>query len=278
MFEVMTALITPFLSDGTIDYDGLGNIIDDQLRQGCQGFIVCGTTSEAPTLSELEKFTILSYVIQRNKHRVPLWFGCGTNNTQQTIQLCLKAQSYDIDGLLVVTPYYNKPSQEGMYQHFKAVSDAVFKDIMIYNVPSRTGTEITYETLRRLLIDCEHIKALKHASNAFEIVRKILEEFPNFKIYSGEDGSFEEGQRIGMCGLISVMSHHNMRDIIDYLEEPTQDGLERLYACAYHTFMESSPSPIKYMMAKKGLCHNVLRLPLCTVSDSTAQKLDVFLT
>ena len=153
MFEVMTALVTPFYEDGSIDYGSLGKIIDDQLKQGCQGFIVCGTTAEAPTLSEQEKFSILSFVIQRTQHTIPLWFGCGSNDTQQTIQMCLKAQSYDIDGLLVVTPYYNKPSQEGLYQHFKAISDVVFKDIMLYNVPSRTGVEISYETLKRLLLD-----------------------------------------------------------------------------------------------------------------------------
>lgn len=278
MFSVMTALITPFLENGEVDYPSLGGIIQDQLQQGCQGFIVCGTTAEAPTLSEPEKFSILSFVIQQVKHRVPIWFGCGSNHTKQTIQLCLKAQSYDIAGFLIVTPYYNRPSQEGIYQHYKAISDAVFKDIMLYNVPSRTGVDITYETLRRLLTDCENIKALKHATNALDIIKKIHHEFPDFMIYSGEDGSFVEGRKAGMNGLISVMSHINMRDILDYLHDPSSEKLEDLYACAYHTFLESSPAPIKYMLCKRGLCQNNLRLPLCPVGEDTEKKLDDFLS
>lgn len=278
MFKIMTALVTPFNKHGDIDYPSLAKIIEDQINQGCQGFIVCGTTSEAPTLSEQEKFSILSFVIHQTKHRVPLWFGCGTNDTKQTIQLCLKAQAYDIQGLLIVTPYYNKPSQEGLYQHFKAISDAVFKDIMVYNVPSRTGIEISYETLRRLIMECPNIKSLKHASHAFDIVQKIHEEFPEFEIYSGEDGSFEEGKQMGMCGLISVMSHYNMKEIIAYEQNPDKQTLEKLYETAYYTFMESSPAPIKYMLFKQGLCDNVLRLPLCPISKETAQKIDEYMS
>lgn len=278
MFKVMTALITPFQENGEVDYPSLAKIIDDQIKQGCAGFIVCGTTSEAPTLSEQEKFSILSFVIQQTKHQVEIWFGCGTNNTKETIQLCKKAQCYDIDGLLIVTPYYNKPSQEGLYRHFKSIDDEVFKDIMIYNVPSRTGVEMQYQTLRQLLLNCKHIKALKHASHAFDIIRKIHEEFPDFAMYSGEDGSFMDGKQVGMIGLISVMSHVNIQEIIKYLQNPTDEKLEALYICAYHTFIDASPAPIKYMLAKKDMCKNILRLPLCTVNESTAQKLDAYLT
>lgn len=278
MFKMMTALITPFTNEGDVDYDSLGKIIEDQLQQGCEGFIVCGTTAEAPTLSEEEKFSILSFVISQTNHQVPLWFGCGTNDTRETIRLCLRAQDYDIQGFLIVTPYYNKPSQEGLYRHYKAISDAVFKDIMVYNVPSRTGVEITYETLRRLLLNCDHIKALKHASHAFDIIIRLHEEFPSFAMYSGEDGSFEEGMQAGMCGLISVMSHYNMQRLINYVRNPHESKLEKLYLDAYYTFMEASPAPIKYILEKKGLCENILRLPLCAVSSETSKKLDAYLS
>lgn len=277
MFKVYTALITPFHEDKSIDYESLDSIIEDQLDQGCDGFIVCGTTAESPVLSEEEKFHILNFVIMKTKHRIPIWFGCGSNATAKTIKLAQRAEQYDIDGLLIVTPYYNKPSQGGLFEHFKAIHDVTKLPIMLYNVPSRTGVSLQYETIRNLILKCPRITALKQASDDFETVRKLCDEFPDFQCFSGEDGSFKEGWNHGMCGLISVMSHYNLKAIKDYVVQPTDLDKEALYEFAHYCFLQSSPSTIKYMLSKKGLCKSVVRLPLVELTLENKKEIDSYL-
>lgn len=277
-FSIMTALITPFKGNGNIDYDALGALIDEQIKDGVDGFIVCGTTAETPALKEQERFDILRYVIERSAHRVELWFGCGTNATRDTLRLVKKASYYDIDGVLLVTPYYNKPSQQGLYTHFKTIADAVDIDIMLYQVPSRCGVAMEERTMLRLFQDCPNIKALKYASDDYALVQRLHEQAPHIRILSGEDKTFMKGMDKGICGLVSVMSNYALDVIKAYIHEPTAQHLAYLEQLAALTFLECSPSAVKYMMSKEKKCQNVLRLPLVPLSIPAKRQIDAFLS
>lgn len=274
----MVALITPFTKTNDVDYDALKVIIGRLMQEGVDGFIVCGTTAETPTLSVEERFSILSFVEQETKHQVAIWFGCGSNDTQTTIQLCKEAQNHDIDGVLLVTPYYNRPSQEGIYQHFYTIAHSIQTDIMLYNIPSRCCVELQASTIIRLLDSCDNIKALKQASRDMECVRIVKEQYPAFLIYSGEDGFLDEGMDAGMDGIISVMGHCNLPLINAFLLGNRNDNQmrKRLNMEASLVFMEPSPSCIKYLLSKKGECRNHLRLPMTCICDHTKAILDEY--
>lgn len=277
-FKIMTALITPFKGNGKIDYDALGNLIDEQMKQGVDGFIVCGTTAETPALKEHERFDILRYVIERTKHTVELWFGCGTNVTRETLRLVKKASYYDIDGVLLVTPYYNKPSQQGLYSHFRLIADAVDVDIMLYQVPSRCGVAMEERTMLRLFQDCPNIKALKYASNDYEMIERLHAQAPNIRIFSGEDKTFMKGIGKGICGLVSVMSNYALEAIKTYIKDCNREQLAYIEQLAALTFLECSPSAVKYMLSKDKKCQNVLRLPLVPLSIPSKRQIDAFLS
>lgn len=276
-FQVMTALITPFKTNGKIDYSALGNLIREQLEEGIQGFIVCGTTAETPTLKEHEKFDILSYVIEQVNDRVPIWFGCGTNNTKETLRLVKKASYYDISGLLLVTPYYNKPSQNGLYMHFQTIAHSTDMNIMLYQVPGRCGVHFEERTLVRLFKECPNITALKHASDDYELIAHLHQQFPHIQLYSGEDKTFMKGIDQGLSGLVSVMSNFRLSAIRAYLCQPDAAHAAYLEQLSALTFLESSPAAIKYMLAKEGKCQNILRLPLVPLSHGAAKQIDAFL-
>lgn len=280
MKEILSALITPFQQDGSIDFHALAQIISQQLQDGVDGFIVCGTTAEVPTLTKEEKIEILDFVIAQTKRRVPIWFGCGSNCTRNAIANCKEVEHKDIAGVLLVTPYYNRPSQEGIYTHFMEIAKHTSLHIMLYNIPSRTGCELEEETLLRLLEHTHNIVALKHASKRLDIVTHTLEKFPSFKIYSGEDGYFVEGFACGICGIVSVMSHIVLPTMKRFVEEGCLDAhvQDVLYACAYHVFLEASPAPLKYIMSQQQRSLNTLRLPMVSVSDKTAHTLDEWMT
>lgn len=275
MQELMTALITPFQKDGEVDYPALKALVRQQLNEGCDGFIVCGTTAETPTLTHAERMKILKLVLAETNGKAQVWYGCGSNHTEAAIAACKEASTYAISGVLLVTPYYNRPSQEGIYQHFKKINDNCDVDIMLYNIPSRTGSTLQVETLKRLINDCTHIRALKHASDDLQLVKDIVQQYPNFRIYSGEDGLFEEGFEAGMCGLISVMSHVAMKPLKAFLQNQ-KDEKKRAFLkeCATMTFLDASPAPVKYMMSKQGRCANVLRLPMVPVTQDKQEILD----
>lgn len=268
MAKVMVALITPFTKENEIDYDALTKIVKRLMKEGCDGFIVCGTTAETPTLKEGERYAVLQHVISVVQGDCEVWFGCGRNCTRDTIRLIRKAQKYDIDGVLVVTPYYNKPSQRGLYEHYHAIAKSIPQPIMLYNVPSRCGVELEYETIRRLVHEHKNIIGLKQASKDLETVRRLKKEFPQFQIYSGEDGYFDEGIDAGMDGLISVMGHFNLEKIKTFLEEGRVNNVlkKTLVQEAALSFCDASPAPIKYILSRNQECENILRLPLCPIS------------
>lgn len=268
MQKVMVALITPFTKENEVDYDALTKIVKRLMREGCDGFIVCGTTAETPTLREAERYAVLQHVLSIVQGNCEVWFGCGRNCTRDTIRLIRKAQKYAIDGVLVVTPYYNKPSQRGLYEHYHAIASAIDSNIMLYNVPGRCGVELQYDTIRKLVYEHKNIVGLKQASHDLDTVIKLKKEFPLFKIYSGEDGYFDEGFDVGMDGLISVMGHFNMEKLQRFIKEGRKDNRLRkeLYKEASLTFCDASPAPVKYLLSRKKECENILRLPMCTIN------------
>ncbi|MEG2544041.1 MAG: 4-hydroxy-tetrahydrodipicolinate synthase [Longicatena sp.] len=280
MNKVMVALITPFKSDNSIDYLALDNLIERLIQEGCDGFIVCGTTAETPTLTHDERIQVLHHVIQVVNTRVPLYYGCGTNATKSSIEAIQEVEHLCLQGVLLVTPYYNRPTQEGLFQHFKTIAKSVNCPIMLYDIPSRTSSCLHYDTIRRLICECPNIVALKYASTDFEMIKKIKEEFPNFYIYSGEDAYIDESADALMDGLISVMAHLVLPKIKIFLDEDRIDNCTRkeINKMAYYTFIEASPAPIKYMLSKRGECNNIVRLPLVTCSMHAQEKIDAYMT
>ena len=276
-FQIMTALITPFQTNGVIDYPALDKLIQQQIDQGVDGLIVCGTTAETECLSEHERFDVLRWIQYRTKGKVPIWFGCGTNNTQETLRLVSKASYYDIAGVLLVTPYYNKPSQEGLYMHFKTIANQTNIPIMLYQVYGRCGVQFEEETIIRLFEECDQIVALKHASDDYALIERLHRRFPNKQLYSGEDKTFYQGIGKGLSGLISVMSNAFLtqikEDLIDLDEQKQSDLIRR----AEISFLECSPSAIKYILHQKGICENALRLPLVPISKQAEHQIDAFL-
>ena len=276
----MVALITPFHADGSIDYMSMARLIRRLLKEGCDGFIVCGTTAETPTLRKEERRQILRFVISQVKGKAAIYYGCGSNDTLATIAACKEVEKEAIDGVLLVTPYYNKPSQEGLYRHFSAISQATTLPIMLYQVPARCGVAMEAETIIRLAHDHETIKALKFASSDFALIRKVKENC-DLTIYSGEDEMLLEGLEEGMQGIISVSAHlilPQIKKLMEQYEQSCIDPLLHLQIKAYarHLFMESSPAPLKYLLSKREECENVLRLPLVGVSAQTQKTLDAF--
>ncbi len=275
-FQVMTALITPFQKNGSIDYDALDRLIDEQLALAADGLIICGTTAETPCLKEHERFDLLRWIIHRVNHRTQLWFGCGINQTKETIRLVQKAANYDIDGVLLVTPYYNKPSQAGLYAHFAAIAENCEMPIMLYQVPSRCGVRFEASTLIKLFQNYPNITALKHADNDYELIQALHEQFPRIAFYSGEDKTFYEGINKGLSGLISVMSNAFLTEMKQYLKQPSQVQMDTLKQIADMVFLECSPSAIKYILSRQGKCENILRLPLVPLSTDAETVIDDF--
>lgn len=276
-FQIMSALVTPFTSRGKIDYEALGKMVDDQLACGVAGFIVCGTTGEAATMKEYERFDVLRFVIDRTHHQVEIWFGCGTNHTKETLSLVKKAANYDIDGLLLVTPYYNKPSQQGLYRHFQTIADSTDLSIMLYEVAARCGVAFEAETLAKLFRDCPNITALKYAGHDYATMASLHEHYPEIRLYSGEDATFYEGMDCGFSGVISVMSNVYLKEMKEYVQTRSEQLRHYLQQVAALCFLECSPSAIKYMLHREGKCENALRLPLVPISAAAMQMIDAFM-
>lgn len=276
-FKILTALITPFDNNKNIDYCSLRKIIRQQLNQKVDGFIVCGTTAEVSCLEVYERFDILRFVLNEVKQKVPVWFGCGSNHTLNTLHMVKKASYYNIAGVLLVTPYYNKPSQQGLYEHFSTIAKSTDLNIMLYQVPSRCGVYFEKETLRMLFQECNNIVALKHACDDYDIIDDLQKEFQQISFYSGEDNSFHLGIEKGISGLISVASHFDLQVIQKFIQTRDEELLKIIVDVANHVFLECSPSAIKYILMKRNCCNNILRLPLVPISNENAKKIDEFL-
>ena len=275
------ALITPFKEDGSVDYDALLRLVDYQLENGTDFLCVLGTTAETPTLTKEEKEKVKRTIIDRVNGRLPILLGVGSNSTQAVVDSVKNDDMTGVDALLVVVPYYNKPSQEGIYQHYKAVAEATDLPIVLYNVPGRTGVNMTAETTLRLANDFENIVAIKEASGNIAQMDEIIKNKPEgFDVISGDDGITFPLITLGAVGVISVLGNAFPREF----SRMTQLALEGDYVNAlpiHHQFAEmcnllfvdGNPAGVKAMLSIMGMIENKLRLPLVPARQVTCEKL-----
>ena len=271
-----TALVTPFTADGAVDIKALGELVEYNISNGIDFLCILGTTAEAATLSTAEQAQVRMTLVSRIEGRVPVLLGFGGNDTGH-MAARLKRESFaGVDALLIVTPYYNKPSQEGLYRHYRALSEASPLPIVLYNVPSRTGVNMQAETTLRLARDCRNIVGIKEASGNIEQISAILAGRPRgFRVLSGDDKLTLQLMRLGADGVISVVANeypaaitdlvHSAKDR-DYAAAEAIDS--RLAPCYDLLFREGNPTGIKALLSLRGRCSNVLRLPLVPATDA----------
>lgn len=263
---VITALITPFLN-GKVDYSSLEKLVRFQLQEGIQGFVINGTTAESPTLTEAERKSIFKFVREIVGSGYPLIMGTGSNSTAKTIEESREAEKIGADAILVVVPYYNKPPQRGLLEHFKAVADATTIPNILYNVPSRTITFLELETIKKL---SEHpnILGIKEASGNIELDRSIRQQCgESFLLLSGDDGTYDEFMSAGGNGVISVASHILPKVMLDGKASENRELIDLL-------FVEANPIPVKKALHLMGLIQSPeCRLPLVTLSETNTERL-----
>ncbi len=268
-----TALITPF-KNGSLDEKAFRDLVDWQIAEGTNGLVPVGTTGESPTLSHDEHMQVVEWCVEQARGRVPVIAGAGSNSTKEAIGLAQHAEKAGADGVLVVTPYYNKPTQEGLYQHFKAINDAIGIPIIMYNIPSRSVIDISVDTMKRLY-ELKNIAGVKDATaNMARVSQQRAALGPDFNQLSGEDITALGFMAHGGHGCISVTSNVAPRLCAqfqsaclrgDYAAALTlQDKLAPLHI---NLFVETSPAPIKYGMSLIGRCENLLRLPMVPATD-----------
>jgi 4-hydroxy-tetrahydrodipicolinate synthase len=278
---VYTALITPFL-DGQVDFKSLENLVEHQLTQGIQGFVVCGTTGESATLTEEEQLQILDFVCKKVDKKVPILFGSGSNSTEKTIQLSQKACDYPIDGLLVVVPYYNKPPQEGLIAHFTKVADSVSKPVVLYNVPGRTVTALSPESIIQLA-QHKNIVAIKEADSDLNNFSKYKNQVPDdFGLLSGDDESCVNFCTLGGHGVISVCSHIAPQKMVHWInrarekDASVRDEFRQQHLWIQSLYISSNPIPTKYALQQRGLIRSdEVRLPLVTMNQTLKDRQDL---
>ncbi|MEW9501250.1 4-hydroxy-tetrahydrodipicolinate synthase [Jeotgalibacillus marinus] len=266
---VSTAMVTPFTDQGTIDFELTTNLVNYLLENGTDSLVVGGTTGESPTLSIDEKTALFKHVVDVVNGRVPVIAGTGSNNTQGSIDLSQKAATAGVDALMLVAPYYNKPNQEGLYQHFAAIAKAVDLPIMIYNIPGRSAVNIMPATIKRLA-QIDNIVAVKEASGNLDQMTDILSNTgDDFLVYSGDDGLTLPLLAIGGHGIVSVTSHiagNEMQQMIAAFKEGRfkEAALlhQQLLPLTRALFAQPNPAPVKVALADKGVSCGGLRLPL----------------
>jgi 4-hydroxy-tetrahydrodipicolinate synthase len=285
---VTTAMITPFHSDGSVDFDGLHRNTRHQIENGINGLLPLGTTGEAPTLSEDEKEQVVRTVIEEARgagSNVKIMVGVGTNSTNKTIYNAQQAQAWGADALLVVTPYYNKPTQEGILAHFAAVCGETDLPVVVYNIKGRTGTNIETSTLKNMAANNEQVIAVKEASGDILQMIDVLAQIPDLVVYSGDDGLTFPLLALGGQGVISVVSNLLPKQVVEMVNATLDGDLElarklhfQLMPIFKAAFIETNPAPIKYAMQKIGLAAGPLRLPLVEIRPASRSALDEVLT
>ena len=275
------ALITPFTSDGNVDYKSLTRLVEYQIDNGADFLCILATTSEAPCLSAEEKEKVKQLVIEVNRGRLPLLMGCGGNNTKAIVEELKNSDWRGIDGVLSVCPYYNKPSQEGLYQHFKAIAEASPLPVVLYNVPGRTGVNLKAETTVRLANDCENIIAIKEASGSLEQVDEIIKNKPaRFDVISGDDALTFSMVASGAAGSISVIGNALPKEVSRMIRLEFKGEYEAARTIHHRftelyslLFIDGNPAGVKALLHEMGFIENVLRLPLVPTRITTLQKM-----
>lgn len=279
--RIGTAMATPFSSSGLIDYEKTGQLIEHLIGSGSDSIIVCGTTGESPALSRTEKKELIQFTVKTANGRVPIIAGCGTNNTAQSIELVKDAELCGADGIMLVTPYYNKPDQKSMYAHFAAIAQAAGLPVLLYNVPGRSAVNLLPETVIALAA-IDNIRAVKEASGSLGQMAAIIKGTPDdFQVYSGDDSLTLPLLSIGGSGVISVASHiagSEMQQMIAAYEQGETKKAAQMHLALQPLFdvlfSAPNPLPLKYALAKKGLASAAVRLPLTALDMQDQQKID----
>lgn len=276
----VTALVTPFDRDGEVDLKALSRLVHWQVEQGIDGLLACGCTGEAATLKESERLEVVKTVLEAADGKVPVMAGTGTNGTSSTIDLSLKVSDLGVDGLLLITPYYNKPTAEGQLRHFTAVADAVDLPVYVYNVPGRTGASIEVSTAAKL---SEHprIAGIKDAAGSAERVTALRGSCAHgFSVLSGDDPIAMAQAALGADGVVSVTSNVAPAEMSELMEVARGGDLERarvlqqrLYPVFKALFLQTNPIPVKCALSMKDMIDNSLRLPLVPLAEALRPRL-----
>ena len=281
----VVALVTPFDVQGQIKEDELKKLIDWHIENKTDGILICGTTGESATLSHSEHRKIIKLAVTHANKRIPIVAGCGSNSTQEALDLTAYVKEVGADYSLVITPYYNRPTQEGLYQHFKKIADSVNIPIIIYNVPSRTGSNILPETVARIYKDCKNIIGIKEASGSLDQITKIMTLVDDkFLLFSGSDEINLPILSIGGTGAISVVAHmlpKATQDLVTNFLEGNLAEAKRLQLYLYDIikalFIETNPIPVKTALGLMKMIATNMRLPLCKMSADSLDKLKIIL-
>lgn len=271
--SVLTAMVTPFDRKGNVDFEATTRLVEYLINNGTEGLVVCGTTGESPTLTTEEKLAIFKHVVSVVNKRVPVIAGTGTNNTKASIDMTEQAEAIGVDGIMAVAPYYNKPSQEGLYEHYKAIAESTSLPVMIYNIPGRSSVNIQPKTIIRLA-EIENITSVKEASGNLDAFTEIIANTPDdFILYSGDDGLTLPALSIGAVGVISVASHvigNEMSKMVNLFKEghlkEAASMHQKLLPVMRTLFIAPSPAPVKAALQMKGLDVGSVRLPIIPLS------------
>ncbi len=278
----MVALVTPFTAKGSkVDEKKLRELVEFHIKNGTSGIVPCGTTGESPTLSFEEHDRVIEIVVEQVRKRVPVIAGTGANSTEEAIMLTKHAAKVGADASLQVSPYYNRPTQKGLYEHFKAIARAVDIPIILYNIASRTGVNIEPETMAEIARDCKNIVGVKESSGNLEQMARIKALCPKtFDLISGDDGLTLPLLSIGGVGIISVVGNIVPKDVASLVSEFEKGNIKNAQKMHYQLlplvkamFIETNPIPVKTAMGLMGIIEPDLRLPMCAMSDANLEKL-----
>lgn len=278
------ALITPFKEDGTIDFESLGELVEFQADNGVDYLVVMGTTGESATLTWDEKEQVIEQVIEVNKGRLPIVLGIGGNYTESVIDRIKRHNLSNIDAILSVAPYYNKPTQEGFYQHYKAIAQSTDKPIILYNVPGRTAKNMLPKTVIRLANDFKNIIAVKEAGNNMQQYHELIKNKPeDFLVISGDDDLALGTTLAGGSGVISVIGQAYPKEFSVMIKLGLEGNVKEAYQIHYklmdivnYIFEENNPAGIKAVLSKKKLCNTNVRLPLVEATEELQAKISYF--
>jgi 4-hydroxy-tetrahydrodipicolinate synthase len=274
------ALVTPF-RNGKVDEAKLRELVELHAASGTDGLVPCGTTGESPTLTHDEHKRVVEIVTETARKRMKVLAGTGSNSTREAIELTQHAERAGADGALVVNPYYNKPTQEGLYRHFRAVAESVAFPIVVYNIQSRTAVNIETSTMVRLVTDVRNIKGVKEASGSLDQMSQVVAACgPGFSVLSGDDNLTLPLMAVGGHGVISVIANIVPRETADMVHAALDNDIKRarelhhrLFPLARAAFLETNPIPIKEAMAMAGMLEPEFRLPMCRMSDANRESL-----
>jgi 4-hydroxy-tetrahydrodipicolinate synthase len=277
---VYTALITPF-KDGEVDFDALGKLIENQYKAGINGIVPCGTTGESPTLSHEEHEQIIEFCVKQTKGKMKILAGTGSNSTAEAIRFTQFAQKVGCDGALIVAPYYNKPTQKGLYLHFKEVADTVDIPIVLYNIMSRASVNIEPATIAKLCADCKNVVGVKEASGFLSQMSAVKALIPNINLLSGDDALTLPILSIGGIGVISVLSNILPLETLSLVRAFEKGNIEKAKNIHYKflplinaLFIETNPIPIKTIASLLGICSPEVRLPMCGMEEANKAQLE----